>query len=148
VFWSSFIWDMVHAGHKPTTEHAGLWRQMGLIHSFAVLLYTAIFLAWSVWRDAKGKSWMKPIARFVAIEQPSPQSSWLRNPRHNSAANLPDKGAGCEWFEATCGLEWNRALLMTPLTSRADIHYNASTWARWWHFLWLEYLNIWISNVI
>jgi len=92
---------MVHAGHKPTTEHAGLWRQMGLVHSFVVLLYTAIFLAWSVWRDAKGKSWMKPIARFVAIEQSSPQSSWLRNPRHNSAANLPDKGAGCEWFEAT-----------------------------------------------
>jgi len=42
------------------------------------------------------KSWMKPLpcnhhARFVAAEQPWPQSSWLQNLWHNSGISLPEK---------------------------------------------------------
>ena len=47
------------------------------------------------------RSWsLLSTSRFLSTEQPWCQSSCLQNLRHNSATGLPDKNAGCEWFDA------------------------------------------------
>ena len=80
-------------------------------------------------------------ARFVAAEQPLPESSWLQNlaaqiqqrVHRTKVQDVNDWRRRLDWW---CGLERNAALVTTPST-RGTKHLHACIRTRPWHFLYL-----------